>query len=71
MSGDPHMPRFMSYLSLFTFLKVVLVSSECAICDVMVYINVTFNRLTAVYANWHQGTAHAKALIKPIGIMEY
>ena len=28
MSDDPHMPRFMSYLSLFTFLMVVLVTSD-------------------------------------------
>nr|YP_009122398.1 NADH dehydrogenase subunit 5 [Pseudosiderastrea formosa]AJH66172.1 NADH dehydrogenase subunit 5 [Pseudosiderastrea formosa] len=28
MLGDPHIPRFMSYLSLFTFLMVVLVSSD-------------------------------------------
>nr|YP_009547081.1 NADH dehydrogenase subunit 5 [Halichondria panicea]AYV91359.1 NADH dehydrogenase subunit 5 [Halichondria panicea] len=28
MSGDPHIPRFMSYLSLFTFLMIVLVTSE-------------------------------------------
>nr|YP_004581252.1 NADH dehydrogenase subunit 5 [Fungiacyathus stephanus]AEG79853.1 NADH dehydrogenase subunit 5 [Fungiacyathus stephanus] len=28
MLGDPHIPRFMSYLSLFTFLMVVLVSSN-------------------------------------------
>lgn len=28
MSGDPHVPRFMSYLSLFTFLMVVLVTSN-------------------------------------------
>ena len=28
MSGDPHIPRFMSYLSLFTFLMVVLVTSD-------------------------------------------
>nr|YP_009475728.1 NADH dehydrogenase subunit 5 [Porites fontanesii]AVK80181.1 NADH dehydrogenase subunit 5 [Porites fontanesii] len=28
MAGDPHIPRFMSYLSLFTFLMVVLVSSD-------------------------------------------
>nr|YP_010426368.1 NADH dehydrogenase subunit 5 [Terpios hoshinota]USL48482.1 NADH dehydrogenase subunit 5 [Terpios hoshinota] len=28
MLGDPHIPRFMSYLSLFTFLMIVLVTSE-------------------------------------------
>lgn len=28
MYGDPHIPRFMSYLSLFTFLMVVLVTSD-------------------------------------------
>jgi len=28
MSGDPHVPRFMSYLSLFTFLMLVLVTSD-------------------------------------------
>nr|YP_009353081.1 NADH dehydrogenase subunit 5 [Desmophyllum dianthus]ANG60783.1 NADH dehydrogenase subunit 5 [Desmophyllum dianthus] len=28
MRGDPHVPRFMSYLSLFTFLMVVLVTSD-------------------------------------------
>lgn len=28
MEGDPHIPRFMSYLSLFTFLMIVLVTSE-------------------------------------------
>lgn len=28
MSGDPHVPRFMCYLSLFTFLMVVLVTSN-------------------------------------------
>ena len=28
MDGDPHLPRFMSYLSLFTFFMVVLVSSN-------------------------------------------
>ena len=28
MSGDPHIPRFMSYLSFFTFLMVVLVTSD-------------------------------------------
>nr|YP_009034310.1 NADH dehydrogenase subunit 5 [Porites panamensis]YP_654393.1 NADH dehydrogenase subunit 5 [Porites porites]ABG02367.1 NADH dehydrogenase subunit 5 [Porites porites]AHZ88996.1 NADH dehydrogenase subunit 5 [Porites panamensis]AMZ79713.1 NADH dehydrogenase subunit 5 [Porites sverdrupi] len=28
MAGDPHIPRFMSYLSLFTFLMVILVSSD-------------------------------------------
>ena len=27
MNGDPHLPRFMSYLSLFTFFMVVLVTS--------------------------------------------
>jgi NADH-ubiquinone oxidoreductase chain 5 len=28
MDGDPHLPRFMSYLSLFTFFMIVLVSSN-------------------------------------------
>nr|YP_009139607.1 NADH dehydrogenase subunit 5 [Ricordea yuma]AKF78641.1 NADH dehydrogenase subunit 5 [Ricordea yuma] len=28
MQGDPHIPRFMSYLSLFTFLMMVLVTSD-------------------------------------------
>lgn len=28
MHGDPHVPRFMSYLSLFTFLMIVLVTSD-------------------------------------------
>ena len=28
MAGDPHIPRFMSYLSLFTFLMIVLVTSD-------------------------------------------
>nr|QJS34438.1 NADH dehydrogenase subunit 5 [Antipathes cf. dichotoma NB-2020]QJS34638.1 NADH dehydrogenase subunit 5 [Stichopathes abyssicola] len=28
MHGDPHIPRFMSYLSLFTFLMIVLVTSD-------------------------------------------
>nr|ALO20621.1 NADH dehydrogenase subunit 5 [Melicertum octocostatum] len=28
MNGDPHLPRFMSYLSLFTFFMVVLVTSN-------------------------------------------
>ncbi len=28
MSDDPHLPRFMSYLSLFTFLMIVLVTSD-------------------------------------------
>ena len=28
MSGGPHIPRFMSYLSLFTFLMIVLVTSD-------------------------------------------
>lgn len=28
LEGDPHLPRFMSYLSLFTFLMVVLVTSD-------------------------------------------
>ena len=28
MAGDPHVPRFMSYLSLFTFLMIVLVTSD-------------------------------------------
>ena len=28
LEGDPHVPRFMSYLSLFTFLMIVLVTSD-------------------------------------------
>ena len=28
MDGDPHLPRFMSYLSLFTFFMIILVSSN-------------------------------------------
>ncbi len=28
MNGDPHKPRFMSYLSMFTFFMVVLVTSD-------------------------------------------
>lgn len=28
MAGDPHIPRFMTYLSLFTFLMIVLVTSD-------------------------------------------
>lgn len=28
MAGDPHIPRFMSYLSLFTFLMIVLVTGD-------------------------------------------
>ena len=28
MAGDPHIPRFMSYLSLFTFLMIILVTSD-------------------------------------------
>lgn len=28
MEGDPHIPRFMSYLSLFTFLMIILVTSD-------------------------------------------
>jgi NADH:ubiquinone oxidoreductase subunit 5 (subunit L)/multisubunit Na+/H+ antiporter MnhA subunit len=28
MSGDPHIPRFMSYLSLFTFFMLILVTSD-------------------------------------------
>jgi NADH:ubiquinone oxidoreductase subunit 5 (subunit L)/multisubunit Na+/H+ antiporter MnhA subunit len=28
MKGDPHVPRFMSYLSLFTFFMLVLVSAD-------------------------------------------
>lgn len=28
MAGDPHLPRFMSYLSLFTFFMLLLVSSD-------------------------------------------
>lgn len=28
MGGDPHLPRFMSYLSLFTFFMIVLVTSD-------------------------------------------
>ncbi len=28
MAGDPHVPRFVSYLSLFTFFMIVLVTGE-------------------------------------------
>ena len=28
MEGDPHLPRFLSYLSFFTFLMLILVSSS-------------------------------------------
>tara|TARA_B100000989_G_C19528752_1_gene468410 strand:- start:3929 stop:4096 length:168 start_codon:yes stop_codon:yes gene_type:complete len=28
MAGDPHVPRFMSYLSLFTFFMIVLVTAD-------------------------------------------
>jgi NADH:ubiquinone oxidoreductase subunit 5 (subunit L)/multisubunit Na+/H+ antiporter MnhA subunit len=28
MNGDPHVPRFMSYLSLFTFMMVILVTAD-------------------------------------------
>jgi NADH:ubiquinone oxidoreductase subunit 5 (subunit L)/multisubunit Na+/H+ antiporter MnhA subunit len=28
MQADPHVPRFMSYLSLFTFFMLVLVSAD-------------------------------------------
>ena len=28
MAGDPHIPRFMSYLSLFTFFMLILVTSD-------------------------------------------
>jgi NADH:ubiquinone oxidoreductase subunit 5 (subunit L)/multisubunit Na+/H+ antiporter MnhA subunit len=28
MNGDPHLPRFMSYLSLFTFNMIVLVTGD-------------------------------------------
>jgi len=28
MNGDPHLPRFMSYLSLFTFFMLVLITSQ-------------------------------------------
>ena len=28
MSGDPHLPRFMSYLSIFTFFMVILVTAD-------------------------------------------
>lgn len=28
MSGDPHLPRFMSYLSLFTFFMLILVTAN-------------------------------------------
>eukprot|EP01050_Picozoa_sp_SAG11_P000230 SAG11_NODE_5_length_32399_cov_6.724118_22_plen_56_part_00 len=28
MSGDPHRPRFMSYLSLFTFCMLMLISAD-------------------------------------------
>jgi NADH-quinone oxidoreductase subunit L len=28
MAGDPHKPRFMSYLSLFTFFMLILVTAD-------------------------------------------
>jgi NADH:ubiquinone oxidoreductase subunit 5 (subunit L)/multisubunit Na+/H+ antiporter MnhA subunit len=28
MNGDPHLPRFMSYLSLFTFFMLILVTAD-------------------------------------------
>lgn len=28
MEGDPHKPRFMSYLSFFTFFMIILVTSD-------------------------------------------
>jgi NADH:ubiquinone oxidoreductase subunit 5 (subunit L)/multisubunit Na+/H+ antiporter MnhA subunit len=28
MSQDPHLPRFMSYLSLFTFFMIILVTAD-------------------------------------------
>jgi NADH:ubiquinone oxidoreductase subunit 5 (subunit L)/multisubunit Na+/H+ antiporter MnhA subunit len=28
MNGDPHVPRFMAYLSLFTFMMVILVTAD-------------------------------------------
>ena len=28
MSGDPHLPRFMSYLSFFTFFMLILVTAD-------------------------------------------
>jgi NADH:ubiquinone oxidoreductase subunit 5 (subunit L)/multisubunit Na+/H+ antiporter MnhA subunit len=28
MNGDPHLPRFMSYLSLFTFAMIILVTAD-------------------------------------------
>lgn len=28
MSADPHLPRFMSYLSLFTFFMLLLVTAD-------------------------------------------
>ena len=28
MSDDPHIPRFMSYLSLFTFFMLILVTAD-------------------------------------------
>jgi NADH:ubiquinone oxidoreductase subunit 5 (subunit L)/multisubunit Na+/H+ antiporter MnhA subunit len=28
MSADPHLPRFMSYLSLFTFFMLMLVTAD-------------------------------------------
>lgn len=28
MLGDPHLPRFMSYLSLFTFFMILLVTGD-------------------------------------------
>ena len=28
MNGDPHLPRFMSYLSLFTFFMLILITAN-------------------------------------------
>lgn len=28
MNGDPHVPRFMAYLSLFTFMMIILVTAD-------------------------------------------
>lgn len=57
MEGDPHIPRFMSYLSLFTFLMIVLVTSDnylqlfigwegVGLCSYLL-INFWFSRLMA------------------------
>ena len=56
MGGDPHLPRFMSYLSLFTFFMLILVTADnfvqlfvmgrCGLCSFLL-INFWFARLQA------------------------